>query len=129
MLLSPKADSDIAEDAPFGGVNVIFTGDFGQLRPVKGSPLYSYRLIHHPRLQDAQNGSVISALKGVYLWRLVNIVVILRRNQRQQHDRAYAELLNRVRVGESEEAHHSGRAHDFATLQSRVLHNIDMGPK
>jgi len=28
-------------DAPFGGINVIFAGDFAQLMPVQGQALYN----------------------------------------------------------------------------------------
>ena len=29
-------------ETPFGGLNMIFAGDFAQLKPVFGSPLYSH---------------------------------------------------------------------------------------
>jgi ATP-dependent DNA helicase PIF1 len=34
-----------SHDLPFGRINVLFTGDFGQLKPVMESCLYSHKLV------------------------------------------------------------------------------------
>jgi len=36
-----KSGDSTAKEKPFGGINIIFAGDMAQLRPVKGSALYS----------------------------------------------------------------------------------------
>lgn len=113
-----------SEDIPFGGVNVIFTGDFGQLKPVLAKPVYSHGLLSRLDTYDVQRAKGISAIKGAYLWRLVNNVVLLKKNQRQRDDPIYAELLARVRVGKSEEAYHNRTADDYATLQRRLMSNL-----
>lgn len=125
-LQHAKGALAVAEDTPFGGVNVIFLGDFGQLKPVGGVSLYSHRYTKHPDVADAQKASAVSALKGVYLWRVVvSKVVILRRNQRQSTDPAYSALLSRVREGHSGAARDMGTAYDYNTLQTRLLQNMD----
>lgn len=124
-LQHAKGTSGLSEDVPFGGVSVIFLGDFGQLKPVGGPSLYHYRLTNHPNLLNMQNVSGVDALKGVYLWRLVRTVVILRTNQRQSGDSEYAELLSRIREGNSGNAHRAGTADDFAVLQTRLIQNFD----
>ncbi len=125
-LQHAKGVSGLVEDIPFGGVNVIFLGDFGQLRPVCGAPLYSHDFAKHPRLQDAASIRGVEALKGVYLWqKLVTTVVILRTNQRQSADSDYASLLTRVREGHCVYAREANIADDFAMLQTRLLQNFD----
>src|SRR5204862_6090211 len=70
----------------FGGVNIIFMGDFLQIPADSHFDLY----IDNPRWQQ-----------GHYLWRSVNAVVILRKQMRQEKDPRYAELLHRFRIHES----------------------------
>lgn len=124
-LQHAKGGTADAEDLPFGGVNVIFTGDFGQLKPVGEYALYNHDLVRHPSMSSALRLEGMNALKGVYLWRLVHTVVLLKKNQRQSGDERYAALLSRVRTGESEMAYLQGVEDDFATLQSRLLQNAD----
>ncbi len=124
-LQHAKGQFAVAEDRPFGGVNVIFLGDFGQLRPVISPALYSHRYISEPTVQDAQHKATLAAFKGVYLWRSVRTVVILQKNQRQSKDAPYSNLLSRVREGRSGDARYAGSAYDFRTLQKRLIQNFD----
>ena len=61
---------------------MIFSGDFAQLPPVFGSPLYSgtvgTQLISHMTVQGQE------AAIGKALWHQVTTVVILRKNMRQR---------------------------------------------
>ena len=82
-LQRAKGTNEALHDSPFGGVNVIFTGDFGQLRPVREAALYSHKLVADPDLAQCRNKTAVGALMGVYLWRLVSTVVLLKQNQRQ----------------------------------------------
>jgi hypothetical protein len=68
-------------DVPFGGVNMIFAGDFAQLPPVGGTPLYSSlvgTLVDASQTTRGQQSAI-----GKALWHQVTTVVILRQNMRQ----------------------------------------------
>ena len=60
------------KDQPFGGVNILLCGDFYQLPPVGGQPLYSLR------------PQYIDAIKGSCLYRLFDQTVRLVKVMRQQ---------------------------------------------
>lgn len=69
------------DDEPFGGINVIFAGDFAQLPPVGGSTLYGAKVtstLHHTSAVNVQK-----ALIGKAIWHQITTVVILRQNMRQ----------------------------------------------
>ena len=120
-LQRAKGTDETVQDLPYGGVNMIFTGDFGQLRPVRESALYSHKLLKNPDLENCKNKKAVSALMGVYLWRLVKHVVLLKQNQRQAGDQLYANLLKRVRVGECINRTVCGKLSDYHILQSRLI--------
>ena len=68
-------------DLPFGGINVIFAGDFAQLPPVGGAALYSGTVgtqITSGLTPHSQESAV-----GKALWHQITTVVILRQNMRQ----------------------------------------------
>lgn len=69
-------------DKPFGGLNLIFAGDFAQLPPVNGSPLYSRSVgtqkKHKTSLADQEDAL------GKALWHLTTTVVMLTQNMRQK---------------------------------------------
>jgi hypothetical protein len=49
-LRQAKGEDQVASHLPFGGVNVLFTGDFGQLKPVRQSALYAHNLVKKTRI-------------------------------------------------------------------------------
>ncbi len=110
----------------FGGVNIIFTGDFGQLTPVRQTCLFSYEYVNHPGLKAIANHTRIDNLLGCYIWQQVTTVVELVKNQRQAEDPEYAGLLNRVRVGKARERpdHQSGEKSDVEILYSRICYEV-----
>ena len=69
-------------DIPFGGMNMIFAGDFAQLPPVKATPLYDYSVGTSPKagmtLRDQE------CTVGKAIWHQITTVVILRQNMRQK---------------------------------------------
>jgi hypothetical protein len=67
----------------FGGVNIIFFGDFLQLPAVVNPDLYI----------DQKDWGL-----GHRLWRSLNAVIVLTQPMRQAHDPLYAALLSRVRL-------------------------------
>ena len=91
----------------FGGVAVFLLGDILQIEPVKGSPVYSAP--KDPRLK--LNHAVSD------LWKKFT-VVNLNTNHRQGKDRSYADLLNRIRIGEQTQE-------DNELLQTRVFKKGD----
>ena len=59
------------------------------------------------------------------LWRIVQTVVVLTKNQRQREDPVYAELLSRVRVGECKALPvEKNRPSDVDILYKRVAHRV-----
>jgi hypothetical protein len=94
QLSIAKANPEVA----FGGVNIIFFGDFLQLPAVLNPDLYvdnkDYPLGHQ-------------------LWRSLNAVVILTQQMRQAGDPEYAALLSRLRVREPTDE-------DIETLNDRI---------
>ena len=121
-----KGDTGAAAVNPFGGVNVIFTGDFGQLKPVEGPCLYNSQYINHPNLQAIRGDTGVDKLKGIFLWRQVETIVHLTKNQRQASDPQYAAMLDRVRVGGGRAKHcvETGEISDLDLLLRHTLMNV-----
>ena len=84
-----------AADEPFGGVHIMFSGDFGQLPPVQSTRLYTI-------LKDIRSNSSdqVRAI-GRSLWEQVTTVVVLRQNMRQcrsgTDDEKLRTLLSNIR--------------------------------
>jgi len=110
---------------PFGGVNVIFMGDFGQLDPPRQASLYCYRLVKSPSFTESRDTSAILAMNGAFLWRQVDVVVHLKKNQRQSADPLYAEFLSRLRTGKCTHKRAPGEKDDLDYIQSRILSNLE----
>ncbi|KAH7904558.1 hypothetical protein BJ138DRAFT_1018986, partial [Hygrophoropsis aurantiaca] len=83
-ICQAKSWDDDAKLLPFGGVNIIFAGDMGQLKPVAAHALYSYGLVSKLGNQAKESLTGQSAMHGAYLWRLVTKVVELKKNIRSQ---------------------------------------------
>lgn len=123
-LRQAKGDEYYTDDVPFGGLNIIFTGDFGQLEPVKQKALYAFDLVDKPQYSGGSNNFHVRSLYGAYLWRKVNTVVTLTKNQRQKNDPWYTEFLARLRVGNCTDTRSMKRAggkelSDVAILRER----------
>jgi len=95
------------KDAPFGGLHIVFCGDFGQLPPVRQKAMY-----HRGVVTGARR---LEILRGIELWKTeLNASVVLKCNHRAKEDRAFADLLSRLRVGRPTEK-------DLELLNSRVI--------
>ena len=94
-------------EMPLGGVAVFVLGDILQIKPTKGN--FVYAPPYDKRLK------VYHALEQ--LWKQF-VVINLKTNHRQGDDRIYADLLNRVRVGQ--QTHE-----DIETLKTRVFSRDD----
>ena len=73
---------------PMGGLAVFLFGDLFQIQPVKGGYVF----------EVPKNREHAVAFQLRNLWEMFT-VVILEENHRQGEDKTYADLLNRVRVG------------------------------
>jgi hypothetical protein len=69
-------------DIPFGGVNMVFAGDFAQLPPVGGAALYSG--VVGTQVESGLKPHQQEAAIGKALWHQITTVVILRQNMRQK---------------------------------------------
>jgi hypothetical protein len=81
-------------DTPFGGMNMIFAGDFAQLPPVIGqqsSALYSRTVGRNATSLRDQEAAI-----GKALWHQVTTVVILRTNMRQRTQSAEDALFRQA---------------------------------
>ncbi|XP_066922146.1 uncharacterized protein [Clytia hemisphaerica] len=78
-------------DVPFGGINMILSGDLGQLPPVKGHPIY----YNNPRNE--------LEAEGFFVYQLFNTVIELTVNQRSDGSsslqKRFRSLLSNVRDG------------------------------
>lgn len=96
-LRMARGDNMRDNTEPFGGVNMIFMGDFYQLSPPKQPSLFSHKLVRNVSFTQTRNNEGINSMAGAYLWRQVNTVVILRKNKRQEEDNTFASLLDSIR--------------------------------
>ena len=107
----------VPSSVPFGGVDMIFFGDFIQFPPVKDSPLYSgwSKTSNKSKSRQAEN----SKLLGMHLWKQLNKIVLLDEQMRCT-DPVYLGLLNRLREGKCTDS-------DIALLNTRVVgQNVDI---
>ena len=97
----------------FGGISVIFAGDFAQLPPVLDTKLYTH--LDHKKLH-AETKMGQKTMFGKLLWRSVGTVVILTEQMRQFGDanQQFVSLLGRLREGICSNE-------DFSLLNSRLI--------
>ena len=107
-LVSATGHTDL-----FGGISVIFAGDFAQLPPVLDTKLYTH--LNHKKLH-AETPAGQKTTFGKLLWRSVGTVVILTEQMRQygEANRQFVSLLGRLREGTCTED-------DFSLLNSRLI--------
>jgi hypothetical protein len=97
---------------PFGGINVIFAGDMGQLPPVAKTRLTMF----FRESQDALSASSQLRMRGRALWLSIDMVIILQGNNRQSgdHNACFRLLLDRLRRGNCNDD-------DYDLLSSRII--------
>lgn len=124
-ICQAKSWDETARDKPFGGVNVIFAGDLGQLRPPMSNALYSFKLVDKLGPGTIQTVKGQSALHGAFLWCQIDVVVELKQNWRARDDAAFVEMLNRIRLGKVRKiAIDRHNASDYDVLKTRLLPEI-----
>ncbi|EAU89804.2 hypothetical protein CC1G_09386 [Coprinopsis cinerea okayama7 len=111
-------------DLPFGGMNMIFAGDFAQLPPTKGMSLYSNAMekVQDARMTRRQQETTL----GKILWHQVTTVVILRQNMRQksqtEEDGKLRKALENMRFA-------ACTAEDIEFLRTRIVGDRPGRPK
>ncbi|KAJ7763349.1 hypothetical protein B0H16DRAFT_1210602, partial [Mycena metata] len=106
-------------DLAFGGISVVFAGDFAQLPPVGQKRLYA-----HLGPDDIARAGTKTGQKVVFgklLWLSVNTVVMLTENMRQTgpENQAFVDLLARLREGKCTNA-------DYDLLNTRLASRLDI---
>lgn len=101
---------------PFGGINVIFAGDFYQLPPVGCTPLYASLESITSKEGDSQTNAGQRKIKGMHLWKSLDHVVLLTESMRQSgpENEAFRKLLARLRFGNCTPS-------DIKLLNTRIL--------
>ncbi|KAJ3549401.1 hypothetical protein NMY22_g893 [Coprinellus aureogranulatus] len=97
-LRAAKADNSTESVKLFGGINMIFMGDFYQLSPPKQPSLFAHRLVKNPTFAQIRDNVGIDAMAGAFLWRQVDTVVLLRQSKRHAKDPLFGEILQRIRT-------------------------------
>ncbi|PBK92432.1 hypothetical protein ARMGADRAFT_855278, partial [Armillaria gallica] len=97
MLFDISSALSVAKEdqSIFGGMNIIFSGDFAQLLPVRDRKLYG-RITDFSSSQYGQD-----QVAGKLLWLSIDMVVILHEIWRQKgsENAAFIELLGHLRSG------------------------------
>jgi len=112
------------DEVPFGGINIIFAGDFAQLPPVGGASLYSGNV--GTQVNSATTPHHQEAAIGKAIWHQITTVVILRENMRQKtqtaEDAALCKALVNMRYGKC-------TSEDIQFLRSRIAGRRPKQPK
>lgn len=105
---------------PFGGISVIFAGDFCQLPPVKNTRLYT-PIEDNSLISASQNEYAQMKLMGRSAWLATDTVVVFHQQMRQkgQLNSRFRELLDRLRFGKCNED-------DVNLLKTRVMSTADV---
>lgn len=77
----------------FGGVTIIFAGDFFQYPPVGGTPLYAPILPYAGQTEEE-----IKRRLGRLAWKTIDTVVTLEKQQRMKDDIEYGDAVQRLRI-------------------------------
>jgi hypothetical protein len=124
-ICQAKSWDETARDKPFGGVNVIFASDFGQLCPPKFNALYSYKLVKSLAPVTMQTIKGQTALHGAFLWRQVDTVIELKQNWRAKDDAPFVDMLNRIWMGKARRVTPSSeQPSDYDILKTRLLSEL-----
>ena len=101
---------------PFGGICVVFAGDFCQLPPVAYTPLYSALNALTKTAADSLNDRGQKKIKGLLLWQSLDYVILLTQSMRQSgpENEVFRNLLSKVRYGICTQE-------NIALLNSRIL--------
>lgn len=111
-------------DQPFGGMNMIFAGDFAQLPPTGGKQLYSRAVSKVQWPEDSPHDQ--ENTMGMSLWHQITTVVMLVQNMRQRTASTEDNYLRQALVNMR---YASCTAQDVAFLRTRVASPLPGRPK
>lgn len=100
-------------DEWFGGINVIFAGDFFQYPPICATPLYTPISDRNGRGKDD-----VPRRLGRLAWKTVNAVISLTEQERMKGDPEYARAVNNLRIRQCSQQ-------DIDLFNSRVIKSVD----
>lgn len=124
LIASQAAKARNVHDIPFGGINMIYAGDFAQLPPTGGTRLFNGSL--PLTTANVNQLSVQNAILGRGLWHRVTTVVMLRKNMRQQQqteeDHKFRTALTNMRYG-------ACTPDDIQWLRSRIAGSSPHAPQ
>lgn len=106
-------------DGSFGGISIVFAGDFCQLPPIQDTALYTSASRSSGYASTSLTKSGQRTVGGRLLWLDISCSILLHEQMRQAgaHNNVFRDLLNRVRVGRCSSA-------DIEILKARVLQNL-----
>lgn len=124
------------KELPFGGMNMIFFGDMGQLPPVRYPSVFNDRLVSKISVNTIESNQGQNGVSGAVCWRRIHRVIELKKNWRAHKDPRYVNLLMRVRNGiawdglqtmteEQKGVGDNYEKSDYMTIYDRLLTRLD----
>ena len=106
--INARLQTALKNQLPFGGLHVIFFGDFVQYPPVSGTPLFA-------PLEYNSREDINATVTGRSLWLQLNYAKFLKKQMRQT-DEAYGNILTALRNHDT-----TNQQEHYKTLAGRVM--------
>ena len=118
---------------PFGGLSVIFAGDFSQLPPIAGTPLFHSQHSDSKKKESTETQRGLQRLTGRVLWQGLTHCVLLHRQMRQtgSENELFCQLLGRVATNKCTDDYYytlCDRVIDLKRGNATVLEDWDTVP-